>query len=229
MTRHTIRLILIALFAVACAKKEAPEQPVQFSSSAPRPAAAQPAPTAPAAPATAAAGSILVTSADGSKSWTIVADSAHVDVSVAGGERYIGDQSGEKRRYRRASTGAAFVEVKTSDNGFKVRTPDSRLLWKVKLDDDKIKVSDNEENRNPWVLKTKYDDKAKVLDPAEKEIGEVRFYKDSGKVKVKDAAGTERFTSATTKASASFGVLLMSGVPEEYRAIIMAEILARGR
>jgi hypothetical protein len=226
----TILRTAALLTLVACSRgEEAPAPNVEFSPAPSKPAAAPATGTAVAPAATpAAAGTITLTSADGAKTITFVSNGGHVEVSVTGGARYIGEQDGEKRRYRDAATGAAFVEVKTGDNGFKVRTPDSKLLWKVKIDTDKIKVSDNEENKNPWVLKTKYDDKAKVLDPAEKEIGEVKYYRDSGKAKVKDASGAELMTSESGRMSPAFGVSLMSGVPEEYRLIVMAELIARG-
>ncbi len=214
------------LSLVACSKgAESPAPNVAFSS---KPAAATAAAPAAATAAAPAAGAITLVSADGAKTITITTDGAHVEVSVTGGARFVGEQDGEKRRYRNAATGAAFVEVKTGDSGFKVRTPDSKLLWKVKVAADKIKVSDNEENQNPWVLKTKYDDKAKVLDPTEKEIGEVKYYRDSGKAKVKDASGSEVHTSESGRMSPAFGVALMSGVPEELRLIVMAELIARG-
>ncbi|MFA6957984.1 MAG: hypothetical protein WC538_19115 [Thermoanaerobaculia bacterium] len=226
----TILRTAILLALVACKRgEEAPAPNVGFESKPSTAPAAAPASTTQAAAPAAAGGTIALVSADGAKTITVVTDGSHVEVSITGGARYVGELDGQKRRYRNASSGAAFVEVKSGDNnGFKVRTPDSKLLWKVKVDTDKIKVSDNEENQNPWVLKTKYDDKAKVLDPAEKEIGEVKYYRDSGKAKVKDASGAEVQTSESGRMSPAFGVSLMSGVPEEYRLIVMAELLARG-
>jgi hypothetical protein len=217
------------LLLVACSRgEEAPASDVGFSA---QPRAAAPAAataTTAQAAAPAAGGTITLVSADGAKTITVVSDGSRVEVSLSGGSRFIGERDGDKRRYRNAATGAAFCEVKISDTGFKVRTTDSKLLWKVKVDSDKIKVSDNEENRNPWVLKTKYDDKAKVLDPAEKELGEVKYYRDTGKAKVKDAAGSELHVSESGRMSPAFGVSLMSGVPEDYRLIVMAELLSRG-
>lgn len=216
---------LLAL--VACSRgDEAPAPNVEFSSKPAAPPAAAPASTPQSAPAT--GGAVTLVSADGGKTITVTSDGGRVEVSISGGSRFLGELDGDKRRYRNAASGAAFVEVKMSDSGFKVRTPDSKLLWKVKVDTDEIKVSDNEENQTPWVLKTKYDDKAKVLDPAEKEIGEVKYYRDSGKAKVKDASGAELMTSESGRMSPAFGVSLMSGVPEEYRLIVMAELIARG-
>ena len=215
----------VLLSLVACSRGKEPAAPnVAFS---PAPAAKPPAAATTAAPA--ASGAVTLVSADGTKTITVMADGGRVEVSISGGARYIGEADGDKRRYRDAATGAAFVEVKSGDNNsFKVRTPDSKLLWKVKVATDKIKVSDNEENKAPWVLKTKYEDKAKVLSPAEQEIGEVKYYRDSGKAKVKNESGDELFASESGRMSPAFGVAIMSGVPEQYRLIVMAELIARG-
>ena len=215
----------VLLSLVACSRGKEPAAPnVEFSSA---PAAKPPAAATTAAAA--ASGAVTLVSADGTKTITVMADGGRVEVSISGGARYIGEADGDKRRYRDAATGAAFVEVKSGDNNsFKVRTPDSKLLWKVKVATDKIKVSDNEENKAPWVLKTKYEDKAKVLSPAEQEIGEVKYYRDSGKAKVKNESGDELFASESGRMSPAFGVAIMSGVPEQYRLIVMAELIARG-
>jgi hypothetical protein len=57
-----------------------------------------------------------------------------------------------KRKYT-VDNGPTVLEVKPGDGSFKVRTPDGKLLWKVKMDTNKIKVSDNEENRDPVELR----------------------------------------------------------------------------
>jgi len=133
-----------------------------------------------------------------------------------------------KRKYYDAS-GNQLVEVKASDSGFKVRTPDGKLLWKVKVSNDKIKVSDNEENLNAWAIKTGYPDKAKVLDPSESEAGEVRFANDPAPARVRDRSGADAWTIAAADGSGAWGVLLMSSIPLEHRAIILTELLSRGR
>ncbi|MCI0489061.1 MAG: hypothetical protein L0229_20915 [Blastocatellia bacterium] len=132
-----------------------------------------------------------------------------------------------KRKYA-LEGGGQVAEVKADEKAFKVRTADGRLLWKVKLAEDKIKISDNEEGLNPFVLDIKSDDRIKVLRDAE-EIGKVNFYRDRAKVKVKDARDAELFDSNTDRYSAMYGVLLMDRIPETERYIIMAEILHRGR
>lgn len=171
---------------------------------------------------------VVIRSAGGSRSFTIVEKGNAIEIVLPGGVRLLGEPAGEKRKYRRGAGGPPVCEVKPGDAGFKLRTTDGKLLWKVKLADDKIKVSDNEENANPYAIKTKYPDKAKVVDAAEKELAEVRFGPD--KTKVKGADGAELWvTESPRRRSASFGVLALERIPEEHRAILMAEILARRR
>ncbi len=171
---------------------------------------------------------VVVRSAGGSKSITVVEKGNVLEIVLPNGDRLVGDPKGDKRKYRRASGGPQLLEVKAGDGGFKLRTTDGKLLWKVKIAEDKIKVSDNEENANPWSLKTKYEDKVKVVDASEKEVAEVRFYPD--KTKVKSAAGAELWECASPRRrSAAFGVLALDRIPEEHRAVLMAEILARRR
>ncbi|HPA50560.1 MAG TPA: hypothetical protein PLP50_03060 [Thermoanaerobaculia bacterium] len=171
---------------------------------------------------------VVVRSAGGSKSFTIVENGNAIEIVLPGGVRLLGEPAGEKRKYRRGAGGPPVCEVKPGDAGFKLRTTDGKLLWKVKLADDKIKVSDNEENANPYSIKLKYPDKAKVVDAAEKELAEVRFGPD--KTKVKGADGAELWECRSPRRrTASFGVLVLERIPEEHRAILMAEILARRR
>jgi uncharacterized protein YkuJ len=66
----------------------------------------------------------------------------------------------DKRKYE--TDGVIIKEIKYKEDGFKLRTPEGNLLWKVKLDDNKIKISNNEENKNPFELKMHESGKAKI-------------------------------------------------------------------
>lgn len=159
-------------------------------------------------------------------------DKTVVEVKIDGDPKieYAGkvvrsETKGDKRKYT-LEGGSQIAEVKVKDaDGFKVRTNDGKLLWKVKISDDKIKISDNEENQNAFELKKK-DDGAKI-ERNETKLGEVKFYKDRQKVKVKDEGDTELFDSNTDKYSTVFGVLALNEIPEDLRFIIFAELLAR--
>lgn len=187
---RTPGLLLAALLIAACGQDRN-----DTASAAPQAASA-----APAAPA-ARAGTLVASDANGQPALVVQLDGGHVEVGLAGGERLVGEQKGDKRRWRRASDGRAVAEVKARDDDFKLRTPDGALLWKVKLSDDKIRISDNEENERPFVLKTRYDDKAKALAQDESELGEVRFYADRSKVK--DGGGAERYAIDGARRSAA--------------------------
>ena len=118
-------------------------------------------------------------------------------------------------------------EIKSNDNGFKLRTADGKLLWKVKITDDKIKVSNNEENENPFELKAREGNRTKVFAPGDQELGNVRF--DGSKIEVENAVGKTLTTIPATRPSAAYGLLLCEGIPQDQRDLLIAEILARGR
>lgn len=58
----------------------------------------------------------------------------------------------DKKKYY-TSDGQVAYEIKYKADGFKLRTAASTLLWKVKLYNTKVKISDNEENLNPYEIK----------------------------------------------------------------------------
>ena len=73
----------------------------------------------------------------------------------------------DKKKYFDASDNVVY-EVKYKEDGFKLRTASSQLLWKVKLYDKKIKISDNEENINPYEIKIMDNGEAKLVKNEEK-------------------------------------------------------------
>ena len=159
--------------------------------------------------------------------FKISGESPKIEFSAGGQTKVLrGELSkNDKRKYQLEGGGTAF-EVKPGDDGFKVRTPDGNLLWKVKITADKIKISNNEENTNPFVLAIKENDRIKVLQN-ETELGEVKFYRDRQKVKVKDTDEKELYESNTDRYSAMYGVMMMQQIPDAERYIIMAELLSR--
>ena len=119
-------------------------------------------------------------------------------------------------------------EIKPGDDGgFKLRNPDGSLRWKVKVAADKIKISDNEENANPYELKVRDGNRVKVVAPGDKELGNVRYA--DGRIAVEDTTGRVVFATNAAKASGAYGVLLLDRIPERERYILAAEILSRGR
>jgi len=113
-------------------------------------------------------------------------------------------KSAEKNKYKDAS-GTEVAEVKAKDSdGFKVRTPDGNtLLWKVKLDGVKVKVSNNEENKNAFELKRK-----------------------EGKIKI--SQNEQEIIDLKGKEKHSEAAMYLTQIPKEQRYIIVAELLQRG-
>jgi hypothetical protein len=222
----TVALVIVPL--ASCSKGEDASSQVSFSSAAPpaAPPAAAPAATPAAQPS--ATGAAIARSATGTEVVSIGA--SRIEIVSGGSTTTLAIEAKEtgKRKYY-DGRGSQLAEVKASDTGFKVRTPGGALLWKVRLYDDKIKVSDNEENLSAWVLKTGYPDKAKILDPSEAEIGDVRFASAPDPIRVRTTSGSDAWTVEGGRASAAWGVLMMERVPAAHRAIIVTELLARGR
>jgi hypothetical protein len=131
-----------------------------------------------------------------------------------------------KRKYEMEG-GMVLAEVKSDADAFKLRTQDGRLLWKIKLGDGSVKISNNEENTNAFKLKSD-GERVKVEDGTETEIGKATWQADKKRVKVKDAADTELFQIDADRLSIAYGVLLLKDIPQTERSIIMAELLARG-
>jgi hypothetical protein len=155
---------------------------------------------------------LIVVSTTGGKRVVEVAPSGtDLTVTFDGGVLH-GRLKGDKRKYES-------LEVKFGDEGFKVRTLDGKLLWKVKVTPDKIKVSNNEENQNPFELKIK-DAKVKVYAPGERLLGEVRARGDHVEI-------GDKFRAAGTRPDAFYGVALLDGVPPRERAVIFAELAVR--
>ncbi|MEO8036198.1 MAG: hypothetical protein ABI837_17310 [Acidobacteriota bacterium] len=218
--RRALAVLSLTLLAVGCKRSEsATTSPV-------RTAEARPARTATAESASggwtgssSGASDVTLRRADGSQLAVIHRSGENIEIR-AGGTVLRGEQkSTGKRKY--SSGSATAFEVKPGDSGFKLRTADGKLRWKVKITPEKIKISDNEENNNPFELKMKEGDRVKIVAPGERELGSVRGSS------VQDPDRKELFRAEGGSSSAAYGVLLMDAIPETERYILVAELLAR--
>lgn len=119
--------------------------------------------------------------------------------------------------------------VKSKSGSFKLSNEAGALLWKVKIKPQKIKISNNEEGNNPFVIKFKSAEKAKIYDNNSTQIGKVKFYSGKGKLKVKDSSEKEMFSCKVSKLLPSAGVLMYKSIPLEQRAAIITELLKLGK
>jgi hypothetical protein len=136
---------------------------------------------------------------------------------------YTSKLNGDKRKY---NGGSDVIEVKYKEEGFKVRTSDGKLLWKVKITTDKIKISDNEEGKDPWEIKLNENDKAKIK-KNDNEIGKVKM--DSSKKEIEASSGSKSFVISAGKLSLAYCVLLVDEISDRDKFIIMTEIIAKGK
>ncbi len=174
---------------------------------------------------------------DGSDAIVIkrYADHDKIEISHEGTSAVIKARSGAENRwkYKESADGAEekvqVAEVKLEPDSFKIVDESEKLLWKVRIKDGKIKVSDNEDGNNSWEIKSKSADKSEIRNAAGEEIGNVKFYADNGKLKVKDAANKEILVSKDLKASAAPGVIMFTHIPLKHRVVIISELLRMGQ
>ncbi len=134
-----------------------------------------------------------------------------------------------KSKYKDEQSGELVAEIKYKDDGFKLRDSSAKLLWKIKLKDGKIKISDNEEGNNPYEIKFKDTEKAKVMDQGGTQLGKVTFKTDTGKTKVKDSSENEKMACKAGKPLFSAGAILFEKIPVLHRAIIIGELVQLGK
>lgn len=217
-----VNAILLALLLAACGSKEKTEAP-------------QPTPTQNARTQSDPSGNVWTSQIkvkDGKEKRLVEikwnAEKVKVEIGAEGSPTILkGELRDNGKRKYAIEGGAPVAEVKPDSGGFKLRTAEGQLLWKVKIADDKIKISDNEENRNPYEIRIKEDDFR--VEENDAKLGEIKFYSDRNKVKVKDGSENEVAESNGSVRSSAYGLVLMNRIPATERAIIMAELLLRGR
>jgi hypothetical protein len=138
-----------------------------------------------------------------------------------------------KKSFCRSASGAAIAEVKfheeaaAGESAIKLLSSDGKLQWKLHVGPEKIKISNNEENRDAWTLSLKHEGKIKVKDPKDQEVG--FFHRsEGGGGKVQSANGETLFTIAGGGKSAFPGLLLVPGLLPRDRLILAAGLLAHG-
>lgn len=174
---------------------------------------------------------------DGSEALVIkrYADHDKIELNFSGTQSIFKGRTDVKERvkYKESSADGSektlVAEVKLKDDSFKLVDANEALIWKVKINDGKVKISDNEDGNNSCEIKVKSADKGEIRDQAGNEIGNVRFYADNGKLKVKDAAGKEILVTKDSAFSCAPGVILFNHIPLQHRVIIISEIMRMGK
>jgi len=175
---------------------------------------------------------VTVKRAGGAELLTVKETDGIVDIALTGaaGKQSVRGEPRDsgKRKYHVGDAAVSFEVKPNEEGGFKLRTADGKLRWKVKITAEKIKISDNEQNDRPFELKAREGDRVKVFAPVDRAVGNVRFDRPASKTEVEDAAGKTLFRVEKTTKSGAYGVLLLD-IPPTERAILLAEIMSRGR
>lgn len=129
----------------------------------------------------------------------------------------------EKRNY---SVGDNSYSAKQKANKIKLYNRDGALLWKVKIGDSKMKISQSEEGEPLYVVKIK-ESKHKIMQ-GETLIAAVKQKEDKSGIKIKNATNETLYKIKTTEFSLSFSLLAMSTIPADQRAILLSELYLAG-
>ena len=119
-------------------------------------------------------------------------------------------------------------EIKYKSDGFKLRTASSKLLWKIKLYDNKIKLSDNEENENPYEIKIVNSHEAKLV-RGDNTIARTTYNLNTQIQTVK--YGDQSKSSLSAKVLYSYTNALVKAIeeiPSDQQQIIINELQAKG-
>ncbi len=164
---------------------------------------------------------------NGSVIGTVKIDGKNVNISYKGKE-YSSYYSKDKHKYK--VNGIVVYEVKYKDYGFKLRDANGNLLWKIKIyPAEKIKISDNPENMNPYKIKFKDDYYAKVVKTNSDDDTETLMGKVKRKNNVVVFEGTQgSYSVEPNEFHYAFGTLLCPEIPDDQKLIIIAELLLRG-
>lgn len=124
----------------------------------------------------------------------------------------------KSNKHKFYANGTMKYEVKFKEDGLKLRDKNSKLLWKVKIYPDKIKISNNEENENAFVIKA-YEDKVKVKQN-EEELYKVKIKDNVIKINDKDA-----YTISSNQDSYIYAILAIKEISDEHKLFLLAELL----
>jgi hypothetical protein len=131
----------------------------------------------------------------------------------------------DKRKYETPQ--GIVAEIKYKEEGFKLRTPDGQLRWKVKIDSEKIKISDNEENNNPYEIKQNDNQKVKVK-RNDTEIATAKQH-ESGKISIEATNGQTQLQFKDGSLKKSLAVLALDDLTMTDRVIIFYELWEQGQ
>ncbi len=166
-------------------------------------------------------GGYLVTSENNELVASIKIDQEQTVLAFSQEEYFGVSKKAEKRKYYTTEDQMAFA-VKYVDGIFKLRDENDDLLWKVKVYDDYLKISDNEEMDKPFRIAFSDSGKLKVkVNGEEKYV--IRFDQSAPRSKAGD------YYLVNFKGSLATGVMLIEDISMKQRLLLAAEVLRLGK
>ena len=145
-------------------------------------------------------------------------DGEEVNIRLQNSELFGILKRADKRKYYNQADEVSYT-VKYSPDGFKLRDGNEALLWKVKMDEESIKIADNEEMQKAFKIKV-YDGEKIKLKREEKELAALRFGSENSFITIDDRYLVRNFGS-----SSAMGLFLIDELTDAEKVVLSAEVL----
>lgn len=132
----------------------------------------------------------------------------------------------DKREYTLDSDQSLLLTAKSAEDSIKILAANGTLHWKVKIDGGQIKISDNDQNANAYVLTT-LSSVTRVTAPDGHLIGTVKY--ENGKNVMRDGFDKVIDRMPSKLFRPGYGVILIDGISPPERFAMMCEIFDKTR
>ncbi len=166
-------------------------------------------------------GEYIVTSLQNELIASVKIDDRQTVLDFSGEQFYGIAKRPEKRKYFDGSDQMTFA-VKYGDASFKLRNANEQLLWKMKIYDGYLKLSDNEEMTSAFRIAFSDSGKLKVKQDGEEQYA-IRFDQQAPRFK---AGG---YFLMNFKNSLATGILLIEEIPMRERIVLASEVIRAGK
>jgi hypothetical protein len=119
------------------------------------------------------------------------------------------------------------IKVKLKENGFKLKD-ENKLLWKAKFKNEKILVSDNDENEKPCIVKREAPEIFRVYED-QKLVGTVNYSSFGTIITASRMTNPATWRVSQSGITAAGGIVLCEKIPDIEKFIIMAELIRAGK
>ena len=127
---------------------------------------------------------------------------------------------GDKSKYRNENNQNVY-EIKYDDDGFKLRTDQGKLLWKLKYKTGKIKIAPNEEMTDPFEIKP--DGNTAVISKNNSTVVSVNL--GEGTIPVIIKTGSRTLMISGPKKNPVLSLMALKDIPDDQKMVLITEVL----